>query len=118
MHYRIKNPWEVVIIFTPENLFSDSTRKSIIFNPAQVKNQKDILRELEDEFLANVGVDVFEEVFKLIYTKLFDRAKNKWQGIFTDDDKIKLTPSHLAICVSFLQCRFTILRRLVIISGD
>ena len=100
------------------------------------KTLADLIRELEDEVLANAGVDVFEEVFKLIYTKLFDemlggrdknrvlefwnygetdselkdtiqnlfdRAKNKWAGIFADDDKIKLTPSHLAICVSSLQ---------------
>ena len=100
------------------------------------KTLADLIRELEDEVLANAGVDVFEEVFKLIYTKLFDemlggrdksrilefwnygetdselketiqklfdRAKAKWQGIFADDDKIRLTPSHLAICVSSLQ---------------
>lgn len=100
------------------------------------KTLADLILELEDEVLANAGVDVFEEVFKLIYTKLFDemlsgrdknrvlefwnygetdadlkdtiqnlfdRAKDKWQGIFADDDKIKLTPSHLAICVSSLQ---------------
>lgn len=100
------------------------------------KTLADLIRELEDEVLANAGVDVFEEVFKLIYTKLFDemlggrdksrvlefwnygetdaelkdtiqnlfdRAKAKWAGIFADDDKIKLTPSHLAICVSSLQ---------------
>lgn len=79
---------------------------------------------------------MFEEVFKLIYTKLFDemlggrdetrilefwnygdtdsdlkdtiqnlfdRAKKKWTGVFATDDKIRLTPSHLAICVSSLQ---------------
>lgn len=100
------------------------------------KTLADLIRELEDEVLANAGVDVFEEVFKLIYTKLFDemlggrdksrilefwnygetdselkdtiqklfdRAKEKWPGVFADDDKIKLTPSHLAICVSSLQ---------------
>ena len=91
---------------------------------------------MEDEVLANAGVDVFEEIFKLIYTKLydekmsandkkrflqfrnygetdaelketiqeiFDKAKDKWQGIFAADEKIKLTPSHLAICISSLQ---------------
>ena len=100
------------------------------------KTLADLIRELEDEVLANAGVDVFEEVFKLIYTKLFDemlggrdksrilefwnygesdnqlketiqsifdRAKDKWPGVFAADDKIKLTPSHLAICVSSLQ---------------
>lgn len=36
------------------------------------KSLKDIILELEDEVLANAGVDVFEEVFKLIFTKLYD----------------------------------------------
>ncbi|MBR0061114.1 MAG: type I restriction enzyme HsdR N-terminal domain-containing protein, partial [Selenomonadaceae bacterium] len=100
------------------------------------KTLADLIRELEDEVLANAGVDVFEEVFKLIYTKLFDemlggrdknrvlefwnygetdadlkdtiqnlfdRAKDKWSGVFAEDDRIKLTASHLAICVSSLQ---------------
>lgn len=100
------------------------------------KTLADLIRELEDEVLAHAGVDVFEEVFKLIYTKLydemmsgrdksrflefwnygesnnqfkdtiqslFDKAKQKWQGVFAEDDKIKLTPSQLAICVSSLQ---------------
>ncbi|MCK5503640.1 MAG: type I restriction enzyme HsdR N-terminal domain-containing protein, partial [Thermodesulfovibrionia bacterium] len=34
------------------------------------KSLKDIILEMEDEVLANAGVDVFEEVFKLIFTKL------------------------------------------------
>lgn len=100
------------------------------------KSLKDLILELEDEVLANAGADVFEEVFKLIFTKLydemesgrnykrhlefrnygdteielkekiqrlFDKAKNKWEGVFTDDAQIILTPSHLSICVSSLQ---------------
>ena len=103
---------------------------------AENKSLKDLILEMEDEVLANAGVDVFEEVFKLIYTKLydekmsandksrflefrndgetdaelketiqkiFDAAKDKWQGVFEKDDKLKLTPSHLAICISSLQ---------------
>ena len=97
---------------------------------------KDIILDMEDEVLANAGVDVFEEVFKLIYIKLFDewqnkrgstthlefrdygesdaelknkiqdifnKAKDKWQGIFSEDSKIELSPSHLSVCVSSLQ---------------
>lgn len=100
------------------------------------KSLKDLILEMEDEVLANAGVDVFEEVFKLIFTKLydemesgrnakralefrnygdtdndlklviqglFDKAKTKWQGVFADEAKLQLTPSHLAICVSSLQ---------------
>ena len=97
-----------------------------------------VIENLENLVLANAGVDAFEEVFKLIYAKLYDEfsantkserkrkitfrmygesnddlydkiqmlfegAKNQWKGIFNDNDEIKLSPSHLATCVSFLQ---------------
>jgi type I restriction enzyme M protein len=99
------------------------------------KSLKTIIEEMEDEVLANAGVDVFEEAFKLIYTKLYDElsvfngqykhlrfrntntesdvknriaqlfeeAKAKWDGVFTPDDRIKLTGSHLQVCVSYLE---------------
>ena len=100
------------------------------------KSLKDLILEMEDEVLANAGVDVFEELFKLIFTKLydemesgrdtkrhlvfknygdtetelkakiqdlFDKARAKWEGVFPDDAKIELTPSHLAVCVSSLE---------------
>lgn len=100
------------------------------------KSLKDLILEMEDEVLANAGVDVFEEIFKLIFTKLydemesgrnetrhlefrnygdtetelkdkiqklFDKAKNKWDGVFSEDSKILLSPSHLSVCVSSLQ---------------
>lgn len=100
------------------------------------KSLKDLILEMEDEVLANAGVDVFEEVFKLIFTKLydemesgrnntrhlefrnygdtetelkdkiqklFDNAKNKWDGVFSEEAKILLSPSHLSVCVSSLQ---------------
>jgi type I restriction enzyme M protein len=41
------------------------------------KSLKDIILEMEDEVLANAGVDVFEEVFKLIFTKLYDEYQSK-----------------------------------------
>lgn len=137
--------------------------------PNEGKSLKTIITEMEDEVLANAGVDVFEEVFKLIFTKLFDEtkskddkviidrtvkrklksdeigdfeklktvlkdtddtdfrvlefrnsgqsegelkkkiqrlfdeAKKKWTGVFPDESKIGLSPSHLSICVSSLQ---------------
>jgi len=85
------------------------------------KSLKDLILEMEDEVLANAGVDVFEELFQLIFTKLydelestrnktrylefrnygetetelknkiqnlFDKAKNKWEGVFADSAKI------------------------------
>lgn len=41
------------------------------------KSLKDIILEMEDEVLANAGVDVFEEIFKLIFTKLYDEFGSK-----------------------------------------
>ena len=100
------------------------------------KSLKGLVLEMEDEVLANAGVDVFEELFKLIFTKLydemqsgrdktrhlefrnygdtetelknkiqtlFDRAKETWEGVFGEDAKIMLTPSHLSVCVASLQ---------------
>ncbi|OGL44380.1 MAG: type I restriction endonuclease subunit M [Candidatus Schekmanbacteria bacterium RBG_16_38_10] len=137
--------------------------------PNEGKSLKTIITEMEDEVLANAGVDVFEEVFKLIFTKLydetkskddkvitdrtikrrlkadeigdfekvkavlkdvdtsdfrvlefrntgqsegdlkkkiqklFDEAKKKWPGVFPDESRIDLSPSHLSVCVSSLQ---------------
>lgn len=148
--------------------------------PSEGKSLKTIIQDMEDEVLANAGVDVFEEVFKLIFTKLydehksqqdrviinyflkdkncpmiveprdkygkakensfdvikeaiqevddssfrvlefrntgqsegelkkkiqklFDEAKRKWTGVFPDESKIELSPSHLSICISSLQ---------------
>jgi type I restriction enzyme M protein len=100
------------------------------------KSLKDLVLEMEDEVLANAGVDVFEELFKLIFTKLYDemeagrnksrhlefrnygdteselkekiqklfnQAKTKWEGVFSEDSRIELTASHLSVCVSSLQ---------------
>ena len=39
------------------------------------KSLKDLILEMEDEVLSNAGVDVFEEVFKLIFAKLYDEQK-------------------------------------------
>lgn len=87
-------------------------------NKHNKKTLKERIQEMEDEVLANAGVDVFEECFKLIFTKLydewesgrntsrylqfrnngteqelkeaiqalFDKAKQKWQGVFSTYD--------------------------------
>ncbi|MCB1776292.1 MAG: type I restriction enzyme HsdR N-terminal domain-containing protein, partial [Candidatus Competibacteraceae bacterium] len=36
------------------------------------RSLKQLIEDMENEVLANAGVDVFEEVFKLIFTKLYD----------------------------------------------
>jgi type I restriction enzyme M protein len=101
---------------------------------------KKIILDLEDLVLANAeGIDdTFDEVFKLIYAKLYDewaatndparnrriqfriygespgemydktnglfnRAKDRWRGVFGRDEAIRLKPEHLITCVSFLQ---------------
>lgn len=149
------------------------TLKDLIIKDKILKEGKSlryIIKDMEDEVLANAGVDVFEECFKLIFTKLydeslsrkdkeiitydiernldkdiqdleyseyielvknvndkkfrqlefrnkgetdlelkkkiqklFDGAKNKWKGVFTEDAKINLSPSHLSVCVSSIQ---------------
>lgn len=119
--------------FTLQNLIDQDKA-----NP-KGKSLKEIIQEMEDEVLANAGVDVFEEAFKLIFAKLFDemqsgneperstrplefynqgyddtalknkvqhlfdKANNKWEGVFPEGTKINLTPTHLSVCVSFLQ---------------
>ena len=40
------------------------------------KTLKALIQELENDVLANAGVDAFEEVFKLIYTKLYDELQS------------------------------------------
>ncbi|MBU3641902.1 N-6 DNA methylase [Polynucleobacter sp. Fuers-14] len=112
----------------------DLVKKDKLVN--EKKSLKDLILEMEDEVLSNAGVDVFEELFKLIFTKLFDemesgrdkkrhlvfknygdtetelktkiqdlfdKARNKWEGVFPEGSKIDLTPSHLAVCVSSLE---------------
>lgn len=99
---------------------------------------KKIILDMENLVLANAGVDAFEEVFKLIYAKLydeaqaaqggrkkrylqfrvggattsefkkkinelFDKAKDKWPGVFLDGERIDLTPEHLVTCGSYLE---------------
>jgi type I restriction enzyme M protein len=97
---------------------------------------RDLILDMEDEVLANAGVDAFEEVFKLILAKLYDEmvaanddsyylrfrnsgeretklkekieelfnaAKDKWDGIFSESTRIGLTSSLLSVCVSTLQ---------------
>ncbi len=153
-------------LLTERYTWKDLVMKDKVLN--ENKSLKDIILEMEDEVLANAGVDVFEELFKLIFTKLydeskskddkkilertakkdlsdtlysnfneykeylakfddedfrvldfrnkgqsagelktkiqkiFDEAKQEWQGVFSKESKIQLSPSHLSVCVSSL----------------
>ena len=100
---------------------------------------KKVVETLEDKVLANSGGDSFEEVFKLIFAKLYDEwyvgyhsdnrnenlrfynagesntelkekirdlfrsANERWEGVFPEGADITLTPSHLAVCVGYLE---------------
>lgn len=133
------------------------TLKNLILNDElQTKTLKKIILGFEDVVLANAGVDSFEEIFKFIFTKLYDeflsrddadaistlinhtkidikdiddskfrqlefrntgtetevskriaslfeKAKKEWSGIFEESENIKLMPSDIKICVSYLQ---------------
>ena len=55
------------------------TLQDLIENDELVHKKKSLktkIVEMEDEVLANAGVDVFEELFKLIFTKLYDEMQS------------------------------------------
>ena len=53
------------------------TLKNLYINDElQSKTLKKIIKDFEDVILANSGVDSFEEIFKLIFTKLYDEHKS------------------------------------------
>ena len=60
------------------------------------KSLKDIILELEDEVLANAGVNAFEEVFKLIFTKLYDEFKSQKNQQEIDRHLLPLDERHIA----------------------
>lgn len=61
-------------ILTKRWIIEDLVKKDKLVN--ERKSLKNLILEMEDEVLANAGVDVFEEVFKLIFTKLFDEMES------------------------------------------
>jgi type I restriction enzyme M protein len=61
-------------ILTERWTIDDLIKKDKITN--EKKSLKDLILEMEDEVLANAGVDVFEELFKLIFTKLYDEMES------------------------------------------
>lgn len=120
-------PWTIDVLIDIENKRMAEGKGA--------RSLKQLIEDMEDEVLANAGVDAFEEVFKLIFTKLydemycyrgrhkylrfrnsntaaqlkaniqslFDDAKNQWPGVFQGDDKLKLSPEHLQVCVGSLE---------------
>lgn len=98
-------------------------------------NFKKIIQDLEELVLADSGVDEFNEIFKIIFAKIWDekeanenkrtrpnkevefkkfedsqltydtinglfkKACNEWQGVFEDNENIKLRIDHLQVCI-------------------
>jgi type I restriction enzyme M protein len=123
----VDQPWTVETLIQKED---ERNKEGLL-----ARSLRDLIEDMEDEVLANAGVDVFEEVFKLIFTKLydelacfrgryphirfrnqntaaqlkvniqrlFDDAKEEWPGVFSDAEKIRLTPDHLQVCVGSLE---------------
>lgn len=123
----VNQPWTIA------DLVAKETERNA--KREQARTLRDLIVDLENEVLANAGVDVFEEVFKLIFIKLFDEmechrgrythlrfrnndtaslvksglgqlfdeAKKRWPGVFAKDDRIRLSPEHLQICVGSLE---------------
>lgn len=120
-------PWTMQTLIDKEHQHEAEGQKA--------RSLREKIEDLEDEVLANAGVDVFEEVFKLIFTKLydelacfrgrykylrfrnintatqlkkniqslFDDAKKEWEGVFAEDEKIKLSADHLQVCIGSLE---------------
>lgn len=110
-------------------------KKSFYSGLEEPKQLKQIIQNLENLVLGNSGFDSFDEIFKIIYAKLYDeiqgkddenyvmefrsrkdpditkqvidklfeKAKDQWRDIFDDNDKIRLTSTHLESIVSSLQ---------------
>lgn len=104
---------------------------------APVTDFLSVMRECENYIKSHEGTDVFQEVFKLIFAKLYDERKNlkndaspttfrvgafenaadarvrieklfsdakeHWQGVFEENERILLADESLAFCVSALQ---------------
>lgn len=122
----VDQPWTVQTLLEKEE---EREREG-----TKARSLRDLIVDMENEVLANAGVDVFEEVFKLVFTKLhdelsshrdnsplrfrntntasqlkiniqslFDEAKKRWQGVFLEDERIRLSPDHLQVCVGSLE---------------
>lgn len=123
----VAEPWTIQTLIDKED---EREREG-----SKARSLRDLIVEMENEVLANAGVDVFEEVFKLVFTKLydemfhhrgrhpflrfrnsntaaqlkraiqelFDEAKQQWPGVFLNDERIRLSPDHLQVCVGSLE---------------
>ena len=123
----VDQPWTIQTLIEKEN---EREREG-----TKARSLRDLIVDMENEVLANAGVDVFEEVFKLVFTKLydemshhqgkhrflrfrnkntaaqlksaiqelFDEAKQEWSGVFLEDERLRLSPDHLQVCIGSLE---------------
>ena len=123
----VDQPWTIQTLIGKEN---ESEREG-----TRARSLRDLIVDMENEVLANAGVDVFEEVFKLVFTKLYDEMfhhragtpfyafatatrrrnsprryrgcsttrKQHWPGVFLADERIRLSPDHLQVCIGSLE---------------
>jgi type I restriction enzyme M protein len=63
----VNEPWTIADLIRKEEERAAKREKA--------RTLRDLIIDLENEVLANAGVDVFEEVFKLIFCKLFDEME-------------------------------------------
>ena len=123
----VDQPWTIQTLIDKEN---EREREG-----TKARSLRDLIVDMENEVLANAGVDVFEEVFKLVFTKLydemshhqgkhpflrfrnkntaaqlkqaiqelFDEAKQEWSGVFLEDERLRLSPDHLQVCIGSLE---------------
>ena len=68
-------------------------------------SQKKVEEVPDDEFrpLAFRTIGHTDSELRVKIQKLFDEAKSQWPGIFSEISAFKLSDSHLAVCVSYLQ---------------
>lgn len=88
----VNQPWTIDDLIEKERERAAKREKA--------RTLRDLIVDLEDEVLANAGVDVFEEVFKLIFVKLFDemecyRGSYKYLQ-FRNNDTASLVKAKLA----------------------
>jgi len=115
---------------TIEDILTTYLKKSDLID---ITDLRSTVYMLEQRVLSNDGVNAFDEIFKLIFAKLFDehnnkkqndeldfqvkigsniiddievlftKAKNKWKDVFKDKDEIELSEETLISVISELQ---------------
>lgn len=123
----IKEPWTIERLTKENRLLTEKkslrdiivTLEDLVLANAGVEDSfaevfKLIYAKLYDEWAANnvrsrqskIQFRIYGESPSQLYDKingLFKDAKQKWNGVFGELEKIDLSPTHLMTCVSFLQ---------------